>query len=293
MQKKEVVVLKKLISAVAVLGVIIFASPAYAAEPVKILMKNQTDGAPIAISSDVSPDIKNNRTMVPLRVISENLGATVGWSDSEIALTKSNVKVILELDSNTAVENGKTVLLDVKPYLKNNRTMVPLRFIAETFGCNVGYSNFAVTVETKPLVIDGVKVKALQQEYYLTFGEIVNQINGSTYNEAIYNIFVKNKGKKVEAPSNYSDNVNLVEIGDYYKGGQYDFLDLEGNSIKRFDVYTLVQSMTDRDDREALIYEANENQWYMFNYKALLDILKLIDVASTNGFLKEISNTAP
>ncbi|MBN2983813.1 copper amine oxidase N-terminal domain-containing protein [Cohnella algarum] len=284
--------MKKLISAVAALCLLIFASSVYAAEPVKILMKNQDDATTIAISSDVSPDMKNNRTMVPLRVISENLGATVNWLDSAVVLTKSNVEVILQLNSNKAVINGKTVLFDAKPYLKNNRTMVPLRFIAEAFGSDVSYSNNAVTVETKPLIIDGVTVKALQQEYYLTMGSVVNQINGNSYNEVIYNIFVENKGKKVEAPSNLSPS-SLPNSGDYYKAGQYDFLDLEGDSIKRFDIYSLARSLPVDGDPEVLIYEGNENQWYRFNYAASLEILQLIDTASKNGFLKQISNTAP
>ncbi|WP_445323743.1 copper amine oxidase N-terminal domain-containing protein [Paenibacillus sp. FSL R5-0407] len=284
--------MKKLITAAAVLSVMIFASSVYAAEPVKILMKNQTDGATTAISSDVSPETVNSRTMVPLRVISENLGATVKWSDSKIILTNSNVEVILHQNSNKAVKNGKAVLLDAKPYLKNNRVMVPLRFIAETFGCKVSYSNFAVTVETKPLIIDGVKVKALQQEYHMILGGVVNQIHGNTYNEAIYNIFVENKGKKVEAPPNYSWRSHLPP-GYYYKAGQYDFLDQEGNSILRFDVYSLIRSTDSDRDPEVLIHQANENQWYMFNYKALLNILKLIDTAAMNGFLTEISNDVP
>lgn len=228
----------------------ITASPTYAAD-----MQIKVEG--VTISSDVKPEIKKNRTMVPLRVISENLGARINWSDSEIVLTKSNVKVILQLNSNTAVKNGKTMPLDVKPYLKNNRTMVPLRFIAEMFDCNVSYSNFAVNIDTKPLVIDGVKVKTLQQEYRMTMGGVVNQINGNTYNEAIYHIFVENKGKRVEEPSNYSWMSHLPN-GYYYKGGQYDFLDQEGNSIKRFDLYSLVRSVD--EDPEFLIYEANENQ---------------------------------
>lgn len=282
--------MKKLVSVIVALSVLISASTAYAAEPVKILIKNQADVTSIAISSDVSPEIKNNRTMVPLRVISENLGGTVNWSGSEVTLTKSDLQVILKLNSNVTVKNGKTVLLDVKPYIKNNRTMVPLRFIAEAFGCDVSYNNFAVTVETKPLVIAGVKVKALQQEYRMTMGGVVNQINGNTYIEAIYNIFVENKGKKVEEPSNYSWNSH-PETGSYYKTGQYDFLDQEGNSINRFDFYTLVGSQD--GDPEVLIYEANENQWYMSNYTASQDIWKLIDTAAKYGFLTQISNTVP
>ncbi|TYA11251.1 copper amine oxidase N-terminal domain-containing protein [Paenibacillus faecis] len=265
----------------------ITALPTHAAD-----MKIKVDG--VTISSDVKPEFKNNRTMVPLRVISENLGARVNWSDTEIVLKKSNVNVVLKLNSNTAMKNGKKVPLDAKPYLKNNRVMVPLRFIAEMFGSNVGYSNFVVTVENKPLVIDGVKVKTLQHELYMTMGGIVNRINGNAYNEAIYNLFVENKGKKVEEPAVYSSHVGHLAPGDYYKAGQYDFLDQEGDSIKRFDIYTKVRSMDDVDQvREVLIYEANVNQWYMFNDKAHREILELIDTASNNGFLTEISNNVP
>lgn len=67
--------------------------------------------------------------------------------------------------------------------------MVPLRFIAEGFGCDVSYGNHTVTIETKPLVIDGVEVKALQQEYRMIMGGVVNQINGNTYNKQ-YIIFL-------------------------------------------------------------------------------------------------------
>lgn len=279
--------MRKLLAGIfTVLILFIIASPTYAAD-----MKIKVEG--VTISSDVKPEFKNNRTMVPLRVISENLGARVNWSDSEIVLKKSNVNVVLKLNSNTAMKNGKKVPLDAKPYLKNNRVMVPLRFIAEMFGSNVGYSNFVVTIETKPLVIDGVKVKTLQEEVHMTMGGIVNHVNGNAYNEAIYHVFVENKGKKVEEPSNYSWVLNYLAPGDYYKAGQYDFLDQKGNSIKRFDIYTKVQTFDEDQDPEALIYEANVNQWYMFNYKAHREIQQLIDTASNNGFLTEISNNVP
>jgi hypothetical protein len=181
--------------------------------------------------------MKNNRTMVPLRVISENLGAAVSWSRTEVTLTKGDMKVILKLNSATAEKNGAKFTLDAKPYMNNNRIIVPLRFIAETFGCKVNYSNSTVTVDTKPLFIDGVKVKALQHEYHMTMGGVVQQIRGNAYNEAIYNIFVKNKGSKVEAPENYSWMYFMDYPGTYYKEGQYDFLDAEGKSLKRFDNY--------------------------------------------------------
>lgn len=247
----------------------------------------------VTIPSDVKPEMKNNRTMVPLRVISENLGARVNWSDSQIVLTKGDVKVSLRLNSTTAMKNGNSVPLDAKPYLKHNRTMVPLRFIAEMFESNVSYSNFVVTVETKPLVIDGIEVKALQEEHHMILGGIVNQIHGNGYNEAIYNIFVENKGEKVEEPSNYSWNSSHLSPGDYYKGGQYDFLDQDGNTIQRFDIYTLVRTFDEDQNPDVLIHDPNIDQWYQFSDTAKLDILRLSDTASMNGFLTEISNDVP
>ncbi|MGE7021738.1 copper amine oxidase N-terminal domain-containing protein [Solibacillus cecembensis] len=264
----------------------IISSPTYAATAqIKI------DG--VTIATDANPTVKNNRTMVPLRVISENLGATVHWSDSQVTLTKNEMKVILKLNSNKVVKNGKTELLDVKPFMKNNRTFVPMRFIAETFGSNVDYKKGTVTVDTKPLVIDGVKIKAMQYEFHMTMGGVIQQMKGNSYNEAIYNIFIENKGSKVEAPANYSWYFQLVSAGDYYKNAQYDFIDREGKSVKRFDIYTLVQSSdgTSFAQPQVLIHDATENQWYLFNQTSSQAIDQLFDRASMNGFVTLISNT--
>ncbi|WP_054025022.1 copper amine oxidase N-terminal domain-containing protein [Bacillus sp. FJAT-28004] len=273
--------MKKVFSGIffALILIITAASPTYAAD-----IQIKVEG--VTIASDVKPEMKNNRTMVPLRVISENLGAKVHWSGSEVTLSKSSMKVILKLNSSTAVKNGKTVQLDVKPYIINNRIIVPLRFIAETFGCKVDYSNYTVTVDTEPLVIEGVKVTALQQEYHMTMGGVVNQIKGNANIEAIYNNFVDNKGSKVEAPSDYTWSVHSLTPGAYYKTGQYDFLDQEGNSIKRFDIYSEAAP-------EFLIYDATENQWYLFNDAAYKSTYQFIDTATKNGFLTVISNTVP
>lgn len=269
------------------LGFVLFiiASPTHAAE-----IQIKVDGVPV--TTDVKPEIKNNRTMVPLRVIGESLGFQVEWSDSEVTLTKSDTNIVLNLNSNKAVKNGKTVLLDVKPYVKNNRTIVPLRFLAETFDCKVSYKNAMVTVDTEALFIDGVKVKAMQQEYHMTMGGKVEQVKGNAYNEAIYRIFEENKGVKVEAPANYGWHYDIDTPGFYSKNAQYDFIDQEGNSIKRFDIYSIVYSgQTPPGYTGVLVYEASENQWYLFNDTASESIDQLINTARENGFLKIISNT--
>lgn len=280
--------MKKYLSGIFLVLILIFTSlPTYAAN-IQIMV----DG--VDIVSDVNPEIRNNRTMVPLRVISENLGAKVNWSDSEVTLSKNDMQVILTLNSKSVMKNGKMVLLDVKPYIKNNRIFVPLRFLAETFDCNVNFKNYIVAVDTEPLVIDGVKVKVLQQEYHMTMGGVVQQIKGNTFNKAIYNIFIENKGTKVESPANYSWWVNIDTPGAYYKLGQYDFQDVVGTSIKSFDIYTLIKSFpaeTLAGYPEVLLYDTTEDQWYLFSDNAIQSINQLVDTAYRNGFLKIISNT--
>ncbi|KGR74651.1 copper amine oxidase N-terminal domain-containing protein [Ureibacillus sinduriensis] len=248
----------------------------------------------VGIPSDMEPEIRNNRTMVPLRVISENLGANVHWSGSTITLTKDDMQVILKQNSHTVLRNGKPVQLDVEPYIKNGRTLVPIRFLAETFDCSVNYKNFTVTVTTKPLVINTIKIAAIQHEYHMTMGGIVQQMKGNSYNKAFYDILMENKGQKVEAPANYSWHIDLDHPGSYYKVGQYDFMNLEGKSIKRYDIYSLVGSFpaeTLEGYPEVLLYDATANQWYLFPDNALQSIDELLNSASKNGFLTIISNT--
>ncbi|KMY30712.1 hypothetical protein ACZ11_15100 [Lysinibacillus xylanilyticus] len=280
--------MKKIFSGVFLAMILMLTSlPAYAAHStIKI------DG--VVVTTDAAPEVKNNRTMVPLRVISENLGATVNWKDSKVTLTNNKMQITLQPNSNTVIKNGKTELLDVKPYLKNNRLFVPIRFIAETFGCQVNYQNSTVTVDTAPLLINNVKVKATQYEYHMTMGGIVQQIQGNTYNKALYKVFTENKGKVVDAPANYSWQINLDDPGSYYKDGQYNFMIHENKSIQQFDLYSLNGPFSDEELKgypEVLIHDVTADKWYLSTVKARESINQLINTATNNGFVKVLSNT--
>jgi len=94
--------------------------------------------------NDTCPEIINNRTMVPLRFISEALGATVDWNgeDQSIALKKSNKEIGMQIGNNLMKVNDSGVVkesvLDSPPVVnKDNRTLVPVRAIAEAFGIEV------------------------------------------------------------------------------------------------------------------------------------------------------------
>lgn len=92
-----------------------------------------------ATSIDAAPEIINGRTFVPIRFIAESFGATVEWlpETQGITITLGDHTVGLQIGNSTAVIDGSIISLPAAPYIKNGRTMVPLRVISEAFGGNV------------------------------------------------------------------------------------------------------------------------------------------------------------
>lgn len=90
---------------------------------------------------------KGDRTMVPLRVVSENMGFKVDWEEKGQIIYVENKalgrKLIFIIGENVATLNDKPKFIDenksVTPVLSNNRTYIPLRFVAENMGYNVDY----------------------------------------------------------------------------------------------------------------------------------------------------------
>lgn len=111
-----------------------------------------------AVDFDVQPQIKEGRTLVPLRGIFESLGATVNWDNTSRTITITNAdKIILMQPKKTEVEvNGQHKILDVAPYINNGRTMVPLRFISENLDANVEWINTTRTVKINSLPIEDI-----------------------------------------------------------------------------------------------------------------------------------------
>lgn len=102
-----------------------------------------------AVNFDQPPVERAGRVFVPLRGVFERLGASVVYANRQINATAPGRTVSLHIGSTNATVNGKPAVIDVPPFLIGSRTLVPLRFIAQSLGATVNYDNSTRAVAIK------------------------------------------------------------------------------------------------------------------------------------------------
>ena len=100
------------------------------------------------LKPDVPPIIESNRTLVPMRIIFEAMGAQVDWNEAEQQVTAvlGDKAIKLMVNSRVAYVNGVEKALDVPTRSSSNRTMVPVRFVGESLGLKVDWDGATRTV---------------------------------------------------------------------------------------------------------------------------------------------------
>ncbi|ULO09247.1 N-acetylmuramoyl-L-alanine amidase [Paenibacillus sp. 19GGS1-52] len=106
------------------------------------------DGNELTISKDAQVQIVNGSVMVPLRLVTEQLGYSVKWDNvtKTAIIEQANTTLKLVVNNTTAEVSGRQVQLDNPPFLSGSITLVPLRFVGEETGTTVGWDNLTKTV---------------------------------------------------------------------------------------------------------------------------------------------------
>lgn len=124
-----------------------------AADNVIVLQLNSTDALinGKAHQLNVAPFLLDGRTMVPLRFVSEALGAEVEWDGDKqkITLLLGDQTMILHVDSSEAIVDGKTIFMDVPATIVNGSTVVPIRFVGENFRQEITFDDATKTITIK------------------------------------------------------------------------------------------------------------------------------------------------
>ncbi|MCL2060764.1 MAG: S8 family serine peptidase, partial [Oscillospiraceae bacterium] len=108
-------------------------------------------GSPVMVIDGVEKDIDpgrdtaattiNDRTMLPIRAIVEETGGSVEWDEAAGKVTISDRENVVEMTigATRLFVNGIAVDTDVAPVVINDRTMLPIRVVAESLGFEVGW----------------------------------------------------------------------------------------------------------------------------------------------------------
>lgn len=124
----------------------------YREKEVKVLV----DGEELQ-NLDMPAVIIDDRTLVPLRAIFEKMGAKVTW-DAELQMITAETEdktIVMFINNKAGVVNGNAFNMDVAPKIINDRTMVPVRAIAEAVGASVLWDDASRTVRIETYVIGG------------------------------------------------------------------------------------------------------------------------------------------
>lgn len=154
--------------------------------------------------TDAVPEVKNGRTMVPLRAALEAMGARIEFDQATktaiVTGEKASFTHVVGSDIITRAD-GSTVKMDVRSYVTpSNRTMVPVRFFSQVLGYDVFWDN-------------GYRMAFLLDEEI--FAEKVDS------RLAILNGYLAKNAKSFDASKNYREDVTLsgtVKVIDSIKG---------------------------------------------------------------------------
>lgn len=175
--------MKKVITAVAAMVMVFMSTMGAFAQDYDYNINVQIDGKALEFT-DAKPflSVAEGRTLLPVRVISENMGADVKWdADARTAtITKGSDKIEMKIGDRFAVKNGKRVWFDVESKIMDNRTYLPIRAVAEMLGCDVSWnaSKRLVSIDTHK----DVKTVAIEQ----VLPDLKNFFLGDEVKKAMY-----------------------------------------------------------------------------------------------------------
>lgn len=257
------------------------------------------------ITGDVEPILKNNRTLVPLRAVAEYLGATVDYKDRTVTVISENKIITLPLDAREAVLQStdgtsitqQTIDLDVAAHIYKERTMVPLRFVAEAMGIQVDYlasEKKVQVVSLDPLLVDGIQLK-----YATTYSRVgmhreLNLYSNYADTAKLYGALQDGIIREVSEPE--TSYGNLFEISDYYIEqyivGFYDeapiYEKYSGENAVNADLTFVLYEMLEGEpefgsDSQQLLYNQQTGKWYAFSADAYKMVVELLQTAQSKS----------
>ncbi len=221
-----------------------FNNESSAMEPVKLIVDGEN------ITSLAKPIIENDRSLVPVRFIVEEIGGLVNWQEGErlVEIKKGDSKILLKIDSHLVkyeTDKEEYFLSDISPKIINERTYLPLRLVSNALGIKVDWdeNNRSININSneksdfipifneeiltiksneiingerslKTKLSDKLKEKELKIKYLLidpqtSKGDLI-AIGNNIEKEYTWLPSIKQKGNRVLVAAIYDENNKLV-----------------------------------------------------------------------------------
>jgi len=206
--------------------------PALAAQP-PVWLDGVNLSAPTYGEAPAGAEERSGSAYVPLRFIAEMFNADVDWQNGQITIKRNETSIILHTNSRQASRNGENFALTGAPYERNGVVYVPLRFIAQAFGCAVDYQDGQIFLQTEPLQINGQTIAALEYVYERhVMGADFYTLTGHQLLRGVYNALQNLRGEEIAAPD--ADKIvspSIAGAGDYIYWDSFKFKDSAGAVI--------------------------------------------------------------
>lgn len=206
---------------------------------------------------DAKPFIDdNNRTLIPVRFVVEELGADVVWNGKkkEVYIYYNDIYIMLKINSNKIqIENSNDNTIndmDTKAIIKNSRTYVPIRYVAEGLGATVKWTNNTVIIaregyEKKYNTVDDL---GYEEEPIENFGKAFDY-----YNKSFESVVIIDKAD-LPIQVNSSIVIHDVKVSSDKKNIFATQETLDGSSY-RADIYLAVVNDELRSRNDITFYE--------------------------------------
>ncbi len=241
------------------------------------------------LATDVAPEIVNGVTFVPVRVVSEELGADVLWDNNTAIITNftSNPLVRQQTFSNgaTAVWTEGTIGLTpgkktavigyngqihgatpaseafddedkiellAAPYLKNGSVMVPLRLISERMGCRVAYAGSRIDIARPAIfLLDEKEINYM----HIIGGGKDNDVRQKDIVGLCVELIEKARREEISQPK------NVATLG--YQGYLYQFKNFDDELVAAWQFYVPAVEAAETYGWSAMyLYDSLNDKWY-------------------------------
>ena len=249
--------MKKIIPIILSLTAVMSTSTALAEENVTVMLNGQ------AMDFDVAPIIQNDRVLVPMRAIFEELHCSVDYTDidgRQIITAKNDGNTIgLEIGSNEMTVNGEKVSLDTAPVITDDRTLVPLRAVSEALDCNVDWNG-----DTKTVTISKEIPKT---EYDILYGRLKVKIKSDS---KVYDGFwgddtwleLSNEGIDFVAKE-----LGYITVGDLKKDAENLEYETVGDTVTQNGIEYIVLK-SEKDNRVEYLVKSSDDYLILLYAKA-------------------------